>query len=57
MAHIDANLIGAYRGAIAEVSRTGDHDFAGIAEEAERALRILLTKLRLREAGYFVRWE
>ena len=55
--HLGANLIGAYRGAIAEVSRTGDCDFWDIAEEAERALRILLTKLRLRQAGYIVRWE
>ncbi len=55
--HLGANLIGAYRSATAEVSRTGDCDFGDIAEEAERALRILLTKLRLRQAGYIVRWE
>ena len=33
VAHLDANLIGAYRGAIAEVSRTGDHDFGGIPKK------------------------
>lgn len=55
--YLGANLIGAYRSAIAELSRTGDCDFGEIAEEAERALRILLTKLRLRQAGCIVRWE
>ena len=33
VAHLDANLIGAYRSAIAEVSRTGDHDFGEIPKK------------------------
>ncbi len=48
--HAHANLVGAYRTAVAE-ARTGDEAYAAIAQEAEAQLRIMLTKFRLRRAG------
>lgn len=55
--HFGANLIGAYRSAAREALETGDGEYDDIAREAECSLRILLTNLRLRRAGYLVQWQ
>lgn len=54
--HLHANLAGAYRTAIEEYRFTGDETYRLIAEEAHRALRILLARLRYRQ-GHFVHWQ
>lgn len=53
--HLHANLAGAYRSAVEQYRKTGDEEYRVIAEEAHQELRILLAKLRYREA-LFVRW-
>ena|GEM_PF-2132404 len=54
--HLHANLVGAYRSALAEYQNSGDERYRVIAEEAHRALRILLAKMRIKR-GVFVCWE
>lgn len=50
--HKHANLVAAYRSAVAEAKTSGmEKEYHAVAREAERALRILLLKLRLCRAG------
>lgn len=49
--HEAANIIGSYRASVREFGMTRDAAFLTLAVEAERELRIFLTKLRLRQAG------
>ncbi len=53
--HLHANLAGAYRSAVEQYRQTGDEEYWVIAEEAHQELRVLLAKLRHRQA-LFVRW-
>src|SRR5471032_3170727 len=47
--HSYSAVAGAYRTAVADYQRTGDKGMVEIAKEAEKRLRILLTKLRERK--------
>ena len=49
--HHHANLVGAYREALAEANVSGIQEYHDLAQEAERHLRSLLVKMRLRRAG------
>ncbi len=53
--HLHANLAGAYLSAVEQYRQTGDEEYRVIAEEAHRELRVLLAKLRYRQA-LFVHW-
>lgn len=48
--HLQANLIGTYRVAVAESSASGSLAYLELAEEAERELRALLFRLRLKRS-------
>lgn len=54
--HLHANLVGAYRSAVSELSCTGDEEYRTVAREAERSLRALLSRMRLKKVTRFVRW-
>jgi len=54
--HLHANLAGAYRSALAEYQNTGDERYRVLAEEAHRALRIFLAKMRM-QRGLLIQWE
>lgn len=53
--HLHANLAGAYRSAVEQYRQTGDEEYRAIADEAHQELRVLLAKLRYRQA-LFVHW-
>ena len=55
--HKAANLVGAYRSAAHEHQNSNEGEYREIFVEAERELRIMLTRLRLRRAGFLVHWE
>ncbi len=55
--HLHANLVGAYRSAVTELASTGDEEYRPVAQEAERALRALLSRLRLKKVGRLVQWR
>ncbi|CAN5412348.1 hypothetical protein BH09VER1_BH09VER1_10240 [soil metagenome] len=55
--HLHANLVGAYRSAVSGLSDTGDDEYRVLAQDAERALRSLLYRMRLKNVGRFVRWQ
>lgn len=48
--HVTANLTGAYRSALELYNESGDEEFKQIAIEAERSLRVLVAKLRMRKS-------
>lgn len=53
--HLNANLVGAYRGAVDEYNRTGEENYLHVALEAHKELRVLLAKARIRQAQ-FIKW-
>ena len=55
--HRAANLIGAYRSAAHEDRKSSDGEYQKIFFESERQLRVMLARLRLRQAGFAVQWE
>ncbi len=55
--HTAANLVGAYRSAAREYQDSNDAEYREVFLEAERELRTLLTRLRMRRAGFLVLWK
>lgn len=55
--HAAANLVGAYRSAAREYQDSNDAEYREVFFEAERELRILLMRLRIRRAGFLVHWK